>query len=336
MYDVGMYGGAFNPLHLGHVNNIIKAANKCKKLYIVLSVTNNPDEVDYKERIKWIKNIINDMENVEVFPMFDNVNDKDKHDWQEGAKFVKDTIETPIDAVFAGSDYIGKNIWESLYKESEIVYFKRDEIKISSTEIRNNPYKYFEYLPKIVQKYYTKKVCIVGTESCGKSTLVRNLAKYFNTSYVEEAGRFVCEEVGLENMQREHYLQILFDHKNLEKEAIDKANKVLLIDTDSLTTLYYYKFDYNDNNEFDKNFNDIATSISNLNKYDLYLFLEPDVTWVQDGTRTYGEEEVRNRNNKILKKLLKYNGIKYEVISGDYDNRYEKAKEKIKKLIKER
>ena len=126
------------------------------------------------------------MDNVEVFSMIDNIDDKDKHDWNEGAIFVKNTIGDKIDVVFAGSDYIGKNIWENLYPESEIVYFDRDNIKISSTEIRSNPYKYFEYLPKVVQKYYTKKICVIGTESCGKSTLVRNLAKYFNTSYVEE------------------------------------------------------------------------------------------------------------------------------------------------------
>lgn len=336
MYNVGMYGGSFNPLHLGHVNDIIKASNKCEKLYIVLSVTNNKEEVNYKERLKWLKNITNDMENVEIITMIDDIDDKDKHDWNAGAKFVKDTIGTKIDAVFAGSDYIGKNIWENLYPESEIVYFSRDEIKISSTEIRSNIYKYFEYLPKVVQKYYTKKVCVVGTESCGKSTLVRNLAKYFNTSYVEEAGRFVCEELGVDNLQQSDYFGILFNHKRLEKEALDKANKILLIDTDSLITLYYYNFAFKDKDEMSKAFTNVASGISYLNNYDLYLFLEPDVKWVQDETRASGDQSIRENNNKILKELLKENNIDFISINGDYDNRYENSKEKIKNLIKER
>ena len=331
MFKIGMYGGSFNPLHLGHVNDIINAANRCEKLYVVLSVTNSTLEIDYKERLAHLYSITNDMENVSVISMFDYADDKDKHDWIEGANYIKNTIGEKIDVVFAGSDYKGKNIWESLYPESEIVYFSRDEINISSTEIRNNPYKYFDYLPRAVQKYYTKKVCVVGTESCGKSTLVRNLAKYFNTSYVPEAGRYVCEEVGLDNMQKRHYFEILFRHKELEREALEKANKVLLVDTDSLITLYYYQLSYGANKD---DFECIATSISNLNEYDLYLFLEPDVKWVQDGTRTYGEEEIRIKNNEILKKLLDENNIEYECISGDYQERYEQRKEKVKKLIR--
>ena len=51
-YNIGMYGGAFNPLHLGHVNDIIKASNVCKKLYLVLSVSNDKNEIDYKYFIK--------------------------------------------------------------------------------------------------------------------------------------------------------------------------------------------------------------------------------------------------------------------------------------------
>lgn len=133
-------------------------------------------------------------------------------------------------------------------------------------------------------------------------------------------------------MQKYHYFEILFQHKQDEKIALAHANKVLFIDTDSLITLYYYKLGFKEQSE--KDFETIATSISNLNNYDLYLFLEPDVAWVQDGTRTYGTDEVRKENNKILKQILKENRIKYETITGNYEERYEKAKEYVNKLLK--
>ena len=298
MYDIGMYGGSFNPLHLGHVNDIIRAANVCKKLYVVLSVSNDPKEIDHRERLMWLKSITSDMENIEVFEIFDTNDSKKNYDWNNGANQIKNYIGKKIDVVFSGNDYKDRNIWETIYPESKIIYFERSEVPISSTEIRNNPYKYYEYLPNIVKKHYIKKVCILGTESCGKTTLVRNLAKYFNTSHVEEAGRYICDEAGgIDNMQKYHYFDILFKHKNDEKEALEHANKVLFIDTDSLITLYYYQLGFKDNDKVDCSFKNIAQGISLLNNYDLYLFLEPDVEWVQDGTRTYGETQVRLENN---------------------------------------
>ena len=334
MYKIGMYGGSFNPLHLGHVNDIIEASNQCEKLYVVLSNTNDPKEIDHRERLMWLKSITSDMENVEVFEIFDRNTSKETYDWNLGAQDIKNYIKAPIDAVFSGDDYKGRNIWETLYPESEIIYFPRDEIDISSTKIRQDPFKYYDYLPKIVQRHYVKKVCVLGTESCGKSTLVRNLSKYFNTTYVEEAGRFICDEAGgIDNMQKYHYFEILFKHKQLEKDALNNANRVLLIDTDSLITLYYYKLGFGNETKQDKDFESIATAISSLNDYDLYIFLEPDVKWVQDGTRTYGEEEVRKQNNDKLKRILDTNGIKYVSIKGTYQERYQESKEKVKQLI---
>ena len=146
MYKIGMYGGSFNPLHLGHVNDIIEAANQCEKLYVVLSNTNDPNEIDHRERLMWLKSITSDMENVEVFEIFDRNTSKDTYDWNLGAEDIKNHIGKKIDAVFSGDDYKGRDIWETLYPESEIVYFPRDEINISSTMIRTNPFEYYDYL----------------------------------------------------------------------------------------------------------------------------------------------------------------------------------------------
>lgn len=334
-YKVGMYGGSFNPLHLGHINDIIVASNQCEKLYIVLSVTESKDEIDHRERFMWLKSITAEMNNVEVFEIFDKSTSKDKYDWLQGVQDVKKHIGNKIDAVFSGDDYKGKNIWEKFYPDSEIYYIPRDMINISSTKIRQNVYKNFEYLPNCVRKYYTKKVCIIGTESCGKTTLVKNLATYFNTSCVLEAGRYICEEAGgIDNMQPYHYFEILFKQKQLEKEMLKFANKVLIIDTDSLITLYYYKLGFEGTEEYCNSFENIAEEISRLNNYDLYIFLEPDVEWVQDGTRTYGSPEIRESNNIKLKKILKDNKIKYVSITGDYNERYEKSKVEIEKMLK--
>ena len=335
MYKVGMYGGCFNPLHLGHVNDIIMASNMCEKLYVILSYSNNPNEIPHQEIFMCLKNITADLSNIQVLELFDDSYNKENYDWVKGAINIKNLIGKKIDVVFSGDDYQGKNIWERLYPESIVHYFSREEINISSTQIRENPLYYYDYLPSCVRPYYNKKVVIVGTESCGKSTLVQNLAKAYNTSYVTEQGRDVCFEAGgIDNMQPKHYFEILFRHKKEESDKQKLANKVLFIDTDALITLYYYQLAFQENSNYDLAFNQLVQAITKLNDYDLYIFLEPDVPWIQDGTRTYGEDIVRIENNNKLKGLFDKAGINYEIVNGDYQERYVKSKRLVNNLIK--
>ena len=160
--------------------------------------------------------------------------------------------------------------------------------------------------------------------------------RYFNTSYVLEAGRDICEKLGSPNLlQRKDYFDILLEQKSLEKKAIENANKVVFIDTDSLYTLFFYQMEYN-GESYDKNIKQMAESISFLNDYDLYIFLEPDTKFVQDGYRTNASDEFRHMNNNKLKDILQKNEINYVSISGSYDERYNKSKQLVKELLKEK
>ena len=74
--------------------------------------------------------------------------------------------------------------------------------------------------------------------------------------------------------------------------------------------------------------------IAKLQNYDLVIYLEPDVEWVDDGLRFAGEEKIRKKNNKKLKKMFDERKISYITIDGNYQERFNKSKELVDKLFK--
>lgn len=87
-----------------------------------------------------------------------------------------------------------------------------------------------------------KKVLIIGTESCGKSTLTVNLAHHFNTNYLEEVGRELSELSGTDTMMLSDFTRILLEHKAKELKLLEHSNKVLIEDTDCLITKFFMNF----------------------------------------------------------------------------------------------
>lgn len=330
MYKVGMYGGSFNPMHNGHLECITKAACMCEELYVVLSVGNKRDEIDYRVRYRWLYQATKHIGNVRIIILEDNCATKADYTLEVSkadSEYVKEQIGKHIDVVFCGSDYDEKSFWNVNYPDSEFYVFDRDEL--SSTELRKNIYAHWDWLPNVVKPYFVKKVLIIGLESSGKSVMTVNLANHFNTNYIEEAGRELSEKSGTDTlMLKEDFTEILLTQKMNEMKAIEHSNRVLFCDTDCLITQFYLNFLKGDEENIK-----LSEAIDGINNYDLVLFLAPDVKWVQDGDRSEEIRDNRPMYRDMLGEIYKSHGKCFKYIEGSYLEKYNQCVKLVNDML---
>ena len=120
----------------------------------------------------------------------------------------------------------------------------------------------------------------------------------------------------------------LLRHRLYIMDAAKYSNRILFVDTDAITTLFYARFLLTHPYEV-SNLENMAISIHQMTHWDLVLFLEPDVAFVQDGTRSEVIQSERLKYSRQIKQLLEENKVTYHEICGDYLQRFEKAKRLI-------
>ncbi|WP_163317363.1 AAA family ATPase, partial [Enterobacter hormaechei] len=82
---------------------------------------------------------------------------------------------------------------------------------------------------------FVRRICLLGGESTGKSTLSKALADVLDTAYVTEFGRDYWEEKnGV--LTADDLLHIAREQVRREQQA--EANRYLICDTSPLTTLF--------------------------------------------------------------------------------------------------
>lgn len=331
-----MYGGKFLPFHMGHLSMIIKASTMVDELFVVLSYSHSRDlqltqkagikEMPYSLRLRWLTEATKNLPNVKILLVEDTAVTDDTYDWGEGSSDIQQAIGKPINTIF-GSEESYRSIFKENYPNAVYLCLdpERNSYPISATKIRQDGvFKHWEFLPSVVRPYFIKRIAIVGTESCGKTTMVKKLAAYYNTTFVEEYGRTYSDNMGGSDgiLFNEDFMMIAYGHKMAEFNATSIANKLLFIDSEAIVTQYY-------SNLYGEGYLSSLEGIIHSQHYDLILYLEPDIPWVQDGTRHHGEQSIREANNQSLKNLFSQYEVPYISIDGSFEDRFSKCIESI-------
>ena len=239
----GLVLGKFMPLHNGHVKLIEFAKGHCDQLIVLVCATCN-EQISGKTRFNWLKECFKDQTEIDIihFCYDDGILPNTSESSEKVSRIWAKVLvqQFPDVNCFISSEPYGEFVAQFMEIKSIFFDVKRSVVPISATLIRSNPYKYWNFLPEVVRKYYYRKVCIVGTESTGKSILVKKLASFFDSGYVSEVGREVvnvtdeCTFHDLETIAETHAKRIL--------EKDNEFNKILFVDTDIFITKSYANF----------------------------------------------------------------------------------------------
>lgn len=180
-----------------------------------------------------------------------------------------------------------------------------------------------------------KKIVIIGPESTGKSTLCDQLAEYYDTTWCKEYAREYLLEHGTDYTY-DDLLTIAKGQIKLEdiatenirriKEEDGNASSLLFIDTNMYVMKVWCEFVFNNCHKW------IIDQITER-KYDLYLLCNTDLPWVKDELREYPDLETREQLYNIYKDIMINQDIPWIDISGNYEERFEKAKAAVDRLM---
>lgn len=334
-FRCGLVVGKFCPLHLGHEFLIRHAKESCEEL-IVLSYTEpGIHGYDSSRREAWLKARFPDVTSLvldgprlaalgrqagieRVLPIPVDHEPDDVHR-RFVAWLLDEVMGKQADGVFTSEDYgdgfakvLGRRFGHRV--EHVCVDKTRRAVPISGTRIRADVHAHHAYLAPEVYASFIRRVCLLGGESSGKTTLATALAETLETTWVPEYGRELWE-LKRGQLQLEDMLTIARTQVRREEDSACQARRFLICDTSPLTTVFYSQ----------NLFGQVADELLRLSgrTYDLTLLCAPDFEFVQDGTRR--NHEFRLRQHQWYMDVLGSKGIDYQVLRGPLEQRVASA-----------
>ncbi len=319
MFDRGVCIGKFYPPHRGHSLLIETALDACRNLTVI--VCERPeDTIPGRLRAAWL---------AELHPTADVRVIDDRYDEKDSRVWAENTIRwlgSPPDAVFTSEEY-GPRYAALMGAQHVMVDPARERVACRASEIRRDPYRHWQCLTPPVRAWYAKRVCVLGAESTGTTTLAAALAQRLHTSWVEEYGReYTYEKLarGESEWRAEEFAWIACEQQRRENDAARQANRVVICDTNAFATVLWQR------RYLGAPTQDVV-EIANRDRCDLYLLTGDEIPFVQDGIRD--GEAIRHAMHGWFEETLRSQDAPWLLLRGSHEERMTASLAAIKELF---
>ena len=148
--------------------------------------------------------------------------------------------------------------------------------------VRLDPVREWGSLHPIVQGSLTTRVCVVGAESTGKSTLVQALSKRHATKGVGEYGRdytIAKKDAGTnDHWTTDDFIRIAAEQQRLEDQLAIGSGPLFFCDTDAMTTGLWHE-------RYQGSRSAVVDRLGRMRTYDLFVLCDTDIPWERDEIR---------------------------------------------------
>lgn len=317
---LGITVGKFYPLHQGHTHLLRTARAQVDHLVVLLGY--RPDQaLPGHIRAGWIRSLYPDIEVILALEDIPNAPEP----WAARALALLGG-RTP-DIAFTSEAYGAP--WAALMGARHIaVDPQRARFPISGTALRADLHTHWAMLTPPAKAYFARRVCVIGVESSGTTTLAQALAQHYQTVWVPEYGRWYWEgrryTPQSEVWGTYEFVQIARGQAAWEDDLAMQANKLVICDTDPLATHVWHR-------RYVGTYAHAVARIADSRHYDLYILTLPDFAFVQDGTRE--SKHMRLQMHQWFVDVLTATGRPYITVGGTHVERLRVATRSIDPLL---
>ncbi len=316
----GLIVGKFWPPHRGHKYLIDSGRARVDHLTVI--VCQRPHEQPTGElRASWLREI---HPNVIVLLVNDTDDEQDYRVWAQNSirwlGFIPDVL-------FTSEDY-GVPFAQALGCEHVSVDRARRTVPISGTQIRSAPFQHWDFLESPVRAWYALRVCIVGAESTGKTTLAQALAEHYRTTWIPEYAREYSEAPltgGSTEWSPSEFTHIAQTQCDRESAGARTANRILICDTDAFATTVWYR------RYFETRSPEVEAIVAKQKGPDLYLLTDINIPFQPDNIRD--GEGIRTWMHQTFLEELAKQQRPFVLLSGPHEERLACAVTKIEQVL---